>query len=66
MGIDLPLDYRVIVNGYFPDYLYDRGVLNPDITLAEHYALGEINTRAQAEGLTEGFSAAIREGVPSP
>lgn len=66
VGIALPIDYRVIVNGYFPDYLYERGSINTEISLEEIYRLGNITERAIAAGLTEAYSEAIREGVPSP
>ena len=66
VGITLPVDYRVIVNGYFPEYLYERGVMNTDFTLDELYALGDISARAQEAGLTDGYAAAIRAGMPMP
>lgn len=66
VGIKLPMDYRVIVNGYFPELLYERGSLNADVSLQELYELGVIDARAMAEGLTDNYSAAIREGVPTP
>ncbi len=64
VGIDLPLDYRVLVNGYFPNYLYDRGTMNSDVSLEEIYRLGDITERAAAVGLTDAFSEAIRQGLP--
>lgn len=66
VGISIPMDYRVIVNGYFPELLYERGSLNTDVSLQELYSLGAINERAIAIGLNEDYSAAIRDGVPSP
>ncbi|MEM6374537.1 MAG: DUF4105 domain-containing protein, partial [Pseudomonadota bacterium] len=66
VGINLPLDYRVIVNGFFPEYLYEQGAMNPDFTIEELYSLGAISARGQEAGLTDEYSAAIREGVPAP
>lgn len=66
VGINLPLDYRIIVNGYFPDLLYEQGSLNTEVSLKDHYTLGAIDDRAIATGLNEGYSKAIREGVPVP
>ena len=66
VGINLPLDYRVIVNGYFPEYLYERGAMSTEHTLEDLYSLGAVSARGQAAGLTDGFSAALREGVPLP
>ena len=65
-GARLPADWRIIVNGYFPDYLHDRGALDPDVSIEELYRLGDISERARAEGLTENYSRAIRDGVPMP
>lgn len=65
-GINLPLSWRVIVNGYFPEYLYNHGGMNTAFSIEELYRLGNITERAQAVGLTEGYSEAIREGVPTP
>ena len=66
VGINLPLDWRVIVNGYFPDYLYDMGRMNTDLAIEDIYRLGDITERAKAVGLTKEYSEAIREGVPTP
>ena len=66
VGIKLPLDWRIIVNGHFPEYLYDRGGMNTDLTIEELYRLGDITERAKAIGLIKGYSLAIRNGVPTP
>jgi hypothetical protein len=65
-GAKLPADWRIIVNGYLPDYLYDQGALATNVSIGELYRLGDVSERARAEGLTEGFSEAIRDGVPTP
>lgn len=66
VGADLPLDWRVFINGFLPEYLYDLGRMNQDYSIEELYALGDITERARAHGLAEGFSQAVRVGVPSP
>ncbi|AXI48792.1 hypothetical protein C1J03_06890 [Sulfitobacter sp. SK012] len=66
VGIKVPFDYRVIVNGYFPNFLYDHGKLNSDVSIEELYHLGDITERALANGLTDNFSTAIRKDVPMP
>lgn len=66
VGADLPLDWRVYINGYLPEYLYDLGKLNQDLSIEELYQIGDISERARNHGLVEGFSQAIRVGVPSP
>lgn len=64
IGIEFPLDWRLLANGYLPAYLYDHGILNEDRSLEDLYASGLITPRAQASDLMEGYSATIREGVP--
>lgn len=66
MGMDMPWDWRVILNGHFPEYLYDRGLLADHVTPSQLRELGRINARVKASGLNDGFSAAARQGVPLP
>jgi hypothetical protein len=66
VGDKLPLDWRLIVNGYLPDYAYDHGALDTRVSLAELRSLAKIDSRAHAAGLTADFSRLIRMGVPSP
>ncbi|MVO16920.1 DUF4105 domain-containing protein [Parasedimentitalea huanghaiensis] len=63
---EVPLDWRVVANGYLPDYAYDRGVLDSRLSLEQLRKRSHINTTALAHGLTDGFSAAIRQNVPAP
>ncbi len=65
VGVRYDFDWRIIVNGYLPEWLYDNGSLNINYTVEELRALGRINERAKAVGLTDAFSDAIREGVPT-
>lgn len=58
------LDWRVLVNGYFPDYLYEHGSVQTSVTLEELYERGDISKRAREVGLTDTYSQAIRVGVP--
>jgi hypothetical protein len=66
VGGVVPLDWRLIVNGYLPDYAYDRGAVDTSIPLSELRELAHIDKRAEKDGLSEAFSKAIRAGVPSP
>ncbi|WP_223428759.1 lipoprotein N-acyltransferase Lnb domain-containing protein [Tateyamaria pelophila] len=66
IGAQLPTDWRLLINGYMPEYLYERGALDTNVTLEELFLLGDVTERATAVGLNEGYSAAIREGVPAP
>ena len=66
VGAALPTDWRIIVNGYFPEYLYELGVVSNELGYDEVRQLGNISQRARPFGLRDGFSEAIREGVPEP
>lgn len=65
-GDKLPFDWRLIVNGYLPEYAYDRGALDSSVPLSQLKAVAHIDQRARADGLSSEFSKAIRAGVPSP
>ena len=66
VGGAVPLDWRLVVNGYLPDYAYERGALDTSQPLAALRAGAHIDARAQAAGLTPDFSRLIRTGIPSP
>ena len=65
-GGTLPFDWRLIVNGFLPGYLYDRGAVVTTIPLSELMALARIDERARAADQSPDFSRLIRVGVPSP
>jgi hypothetical protein len=60
----LPLDYRLLVSGYFAEYARDLGVLTPGVDFATLKARGRITERARAAGDDPAFSRLIRVGVP--
>ena len=60
----LPLDYRLLVSGYFAEYARDLGVLTPGVDFATLKARGRITDRARAAGDDPAFSRLIRVGVP--
>lgn len=66
VGDVTPFDWRLIVNGYLPEYAYDRGALDSRLSLQELRARAHIATRALASGLTPDFPQIIRDGMPSP
>ncbi|TGP91363.1 MULTISPECIES: DUF4105 domain-containing protein [unclassified Mesorhizobium] len=66
VGDVVPLDWRLIVNGYLPDYAYARGALDTRMPLSDLRALAHIDDRARKSGLSPDFSRLIRIGVPSP
>ncbi|WP_233544010.1 DUF4105 domain-containing protein [Salinisphaera sp. Q1T1-3] len=67
----LPWNWRLIVSGRLPSYLYALGALDTRLSLAELRRRGWINARALAWDRDAGpsaddFSAAIRRGLPAP
>lgn len=70
LGADLPFDWRTVLSGYVPDYLYDLGRLDTSMPLAELRDKGRLQARSKAAlqaGLTgAAYSQALRDGVPRP
>lgn len=66
VGDVVPFDWRLIVNGYLPEYAYDRGALDTRLPLADLRARAHIEARAKTAGLSAEFSRLIRIDVPSP
>jgi hypothetical protein len=60
----LPLDYRLLVSGYLPSYVYKVGGLDARYSLEELRARGRITDRAKESDRLDTFSADIRQGVP--
>jgi hypothetical protein len=61
-----PLDWRVLLSGYFPAYAYDLGSLDTRLPFEELKAQSLINEKAHAAGLDPAFSTRIRAGLPQP
>jgi hypothetical protein len=59
-----PWDWRILVNGYGDQLLYERGNVNTDLPFDELKRRSNIVARARAAGDAPGFSARIREGLP--
>jgi hypothetical protein len=62
----LPLDYRILLSGYVPDYAYDIGATDTSIPFEKLRALARIHDKAMLADVDPNFSAIIREGVPKP
>jgi len=63
----LPMDYRLLLSGYFARYAYELGALVPGYSYEELRQRGYINPRARAVPADAGsaeFSRVIRQGVP--
>ena len=65
-GGTLPLDWRLVLNGFLPGYLYDRKAVVTDIPLSELMTRARIDERARAADDAPDFSGLIRIGVPAP
>jgi hypothetical protein len=61
-----PFDWRLLVNGYLPELLYQRGNIYTGMPYPELEAISNIDERAKNSGLGPDFSARIREGLPNP
>ena len=61
-----PFDWRLVVNGFLPGYLYDHRVVVTTIPLSELTERARINAQARAADQSPEFSQLIRVGVPSP
>jgi len=60
----LPLDYRLLLSGYLPSYVYAQHGFVPGYTLATLQARGRIGARARQAGAGADFSQRIRVGIP--
>jgi hypothetical protein len=65
-GDKIPFDWRLIVNGYLPEYAYSLGALDNRLSLTELRTLAHIDKRANKAGLAADYSRIIRVGVPFP
>jgi hypothetical protein len=65
-GGTLPFDWRLLLNGYLPGFLYDRRIVDARIPLSELMARASIGVSARAAGDSPDFSRLIRIGVPAP
>jgi hypothetical protein len=60
-----PWDWRMIVNGYGDEMLYERGLIATNLPFAELKRSSHINERARAAGARDDFSALIRNATPT-
>jgi hypothetical protein len=61
---DKRFDWRMVVNGYLDEMLYERKVIDTSLPFAELKRRSLINTRAQGEDKSPDFSRLIRAGLP--
>ena len=62
----LPLDYRILLSGYLPDYAYDVGATDTSIPFEKLRQLSRIRDNAIRADADPNFSTMIREGIPVP
>ncbi len=58
------LDWRLIINGYIDQMIYERGGFNSDLSFSALKEASYINEKAQAAGQSADFSRLIRKGLP--
>ncbi|MFI5316379.1 MAG: DUF4105 domain-containing protein [Myxococcota bacterium] len=63
-GGQVPLDWRLLLNGRLDELLYERGSLSHSLPFAELKQKSEVTQRAIAAGESPDFWARIREGIP--
>jgi hypothetical protein len=61
---DARFDWRLIVNGYVDEMLYERKAINTSLPFTELKKRSYINPKAQIAGKGPFFSQLIREGLP--
>lgn len=59
-----PFDWRILANGYLDERLYEQGVIDTSLPLANLRAASDITAKAQAAGSAPDFSQRIRAGLP--
>ena len=58
-------DWRIIVNGFIDEMMYERGTVDTSLPFAELKKRSHINARARAADDDPDFSLRIREGLPA-
>ena len=59
-----PWDWRMLVNGYGDELLYENGAIDNTLPFAELKRISHVNGRAKAANDDADFSAKIRAGLP--
>jgi hypothetical protein len=58
----LPFSWKILLSGYIPEYLYEKGLLDNSLPFEELKRRAHVNERAQAADSAADFSRRIREG----
>ena len=59
-----PFNWKMLLSGYFPEFIYERGALDQELPFPALRARSLINERARAADGRSDFSRLIREGLP--
>ena len=62
----IPFDWRIILTGHLPGYLYEHGAVDTHISLEELRQKADVTRRVDGSLSELEFSSRIREGVPTP
>ena len=62
----VPMDWRILMSGYLPEYLYDLGIIRTDIPLERVLQEAAISRKAQDAPAAANFSRVIRAESVSP
>ena len=60
----IPFDWRIILTGHLPSYLYEHGAVDTRIPLDELRERADVTGRVDGRLSEVEFSSRIREGVP--
>ena len=60
----VPYSWKILVSGYVPEYLYERGKLDTSLPFPELQRRSRVNAAAQAADQAADFSRLIRVGLP--
>jgi hypothetical protein len=62
----IPFDWRIILTGYLPGYLYEHGAVDTRVPLEELRERADVTGRVDGNLSEVEFSSRIRDGVPVP
>jgi hypothetical protein len=62
----IPFDWRIILTGHLPSYLYEHGAIDTRIPFEELRQRADVTGRVDGNLSEVAFSSRIREGVPAP
>ena len=62
----IPFDWRILLTGHLPDYLYEHRAVDTRIPIEELRERADVTGRVDGSLTEVEFSSRIREGVPAP